>query len=375
MKSTSAIRTLVTGLIFYSVFTISCTHNNELPPTPYEKANQGIGGIMYDKYWSAEAKFDQNDPNIDTYKDNANFFRCKQCHAWDGLGNAGSYIGRAPSTTRPNVDGLNLYAMVQNTSADELFNAMKKSTGRRDISYDLSQYDPATDKTEGDKMPDYSQILSDAQIWDIVKFLKEGMLDVTQLYEGTYTGSYPDGTATYSNLGLASGDDVNGNVYYSANCASCHGADGLQILMDDMGVGGFARSKAYEVQHKVKFGQLGSSMVGEFDITLDEMRDLYKALADDTKFPDGGPVSFANNIQTIFTASCIFCHSGASPSAGLDLSEGNAYASISIPKYINLGTPNQSLIYTKPLSGHPGTYSATEAATVLKWIEEGALNN
>ena len=375
MKSVRGTKALFSGLILYLAFATSCKHDNELPPNPYDKANPDIGGIMYDKFWSTEAKFDQNDPNLDVFKDNANFFRCKQCHAWDGLGNAGSYIGRAPSITRPNVDGLNLYAMTQSHSEQELFDAMKKSTGRRDVSYDLSQYDPASNKIEGDKMPNYGQILTDAQIWDLIKFLKVGMLDVTQLYDGTYTGTYPTGNASYTNLGLATGDDVNGNVYYIANCAGCHGADGLQILMDDKGVGGFTRSKAYEVQHKVKFGQLGTGMVGEFDITLDEMRDLYKALSDEIDFPDGGPVSFASNIQVIFTAKCVGCHGDVSPMGGLTLTEGNAYVNIDNPTYINRITPNQSFIYTKPLSGHPATYTTTEAAAVLKWIEEGAIDN
>ena len=375
MKSTKRIKILIGSLLLYLAFTTSCTNNNELPPTPYESANPDLGGIMYDRFWSDEAKFDQNDPNLDVFKDNADFFRCKQCHAWDGLGNAGSYIGRAPRTTRPNVVGFDLYEMAQEHSAQELFEGMKESAGRRDISYDLSQYDPDTNNGEGDKMPDFSQILTDAQIWDIVKFLKEGMLDVSELYDGTYTGTYPTGDATYSNLGLSTGDAANGNVYYTANCTVCHGDDGLSILLEDMGVGGFTRSKAYEVQQKVKFGHLGSPMVGEFDITLEEMRDLYKALANETNFPDRGAISFAGDIQVIFTAKCILCHSGGTPSAGLDLSEGNAYTSINNPTYINLGTPDQSLIYTKPLSSHFGTYSTTEAAIVLKWIEEGAIDN
>jgi len=374
MKSTRGIKTIITVLVLYLVFTTSCINDNELPPTPFEQADPAIGGIMYDRFWSAEAKFDQNDPNIDIFKNNADFFRCKQCHAWDGLGNTGSYIGRAPKTSRPNVAAFNLFEMTQEHSAQELFEAMKETAGRRDVAYDLSQYDPDNNKTEGDKMPNYGQILSDAQIWDIVKFLKEGMFDVSELYDGTYTGTYPTGSAAYSNLGLATGDAINGNGYYSVNCAVCHGNDGLRILLDDMGVGGFTRSKAYEVQHKVKYGQLGSSMGGEFDITLDEMRDLYKALANSADFPDTAPVSYANNVQVIFTAKCVGCHSGATPSAGLDLSEGNSYNNINNATYINLTTPAQSLIYTKPLS-HFRSYSDTEASTVLKWIEEGALNN
>jgi hypothetical protein len=89
------------------------------------------------------------------------------------------------------------------------------------------------------------------------------------------------------------------------------------------------------------------------------------------------PVSFATEIQPIFTAKCIGCHSSGSPAAGLDLTDGNAYASINVPKYISLGTPAESLIYTKPdpAGAHFAKYSTTEAAIVLKWIEEGAQDN
>ena len=86
------------------------------------------------------------------------------------------------------------------------------------------------------------------------------------------------------------------------------------------------------------------------------------------------PVSFAAEIQTIFTAKCIACHP---PTLNLDLTEGSAYASIIMPKYINLGTPAESLIYTKPAptGSHFQKYTTTEAAIVLKWIEEGAKDN
>jgi hypothetical protein len=58
-------------------------------------------------------------------------------------------------------------------------------------------------------------------------------------------------------------------------------------------------------------------------------------------------ISFTLHIQPIFTASCDNCHP---PTSGLDLSEGQAYNSINEPRYINLATPAESLIYTKPLN-------------------------
>lgn len=272
------------------VMFIGCSEDEDVnnPPTDpagYTNANGITGGIMYDKFWATESGFNQSDPNIPTFNAYADFFRCKQCHGWDYLGREGSYISRGPRNNRPNVASGNILQIAKSKTAQELFDAMKKSTGRRDISYDLSTYNPTTNNVEGDKMPNYSQLLTDAQIWDIVKYLKTEALDVTQLYDATYSGTYPTGSATYTNLGK-DGNATNGAAYYASKCAACHGVNGTSILMENMTVGKFTRTKSYEVQHKVKFGQLGSAMTATTGITLQNMKDLYKALADTTAFPN-----------------------------------------------------------------------------------------
>lgn len=268
------------------VFT-GCSKEDEPDPmqVAYDSADASKGGILYDKFWATEAGFNQSDANITTISAKSDFFRCKQCHAWDGLGNSGSYISRGPKTTRPNISGVNLYQLAQSKSFQELHEGMTKSAGRRPISTDLSTYDPATNNTEGDKMPDLSEILTEAQIWDLVKFMKEGMFDVSNLYDASYTGTYPTGKATFTNVGKG-GNEAAGITFYSANCAACHGADGKTIALEGMSVGKFTRSKPNEVQHKVKYGQLGSIMTGHFDMTVNNMKDLYKALSNSTKYPD-----------------------------------------------------------------------------------------
>lgn len=86
-------------------------------------------------------------------------------------------------------------------------------------------------------------------------------------------------------------------------------------------------------------------------------------------------ISFSEQIEPIFNdAGCTSCHTSLSP----DLSAGKAYTSLTASdKYINLEDPASSLIYTKPHpdATHPKLYSAQQAALVLKWIEDGALNN
>jgi len=255
----------------------------------YAVASATNGGILYDKFWAEESNFDQTNTNIPAFKAKGDFFRCKQCHGWDGLGNQGAYINRAPKANRPRVTGFNIYQYAQANEPNVIFDMLNKTAGRRAMSYDLSTYDPATNFTEGDKMPDFSKILTIHQIWDIVKFLKTGMMDVTKLYDATYTGAYPTGKAVFSNVGT-DGDATAGLAYYNAGCKMCHGTDGTTIPDLDatpgMTAGKFVRKKSNEAQHKIHYGQLGSIMAGKFAITPTEMKNLYKALNDTVVFPN-----------------------------------------------------------------------------------------
>lgn len=93
-----------------------------------------------------------------------------------------------------------------------------------------------------------------------------------------------------------------------------------------------------------------------------------------------------DSIQTIFTNSCS-CHSGSSPAAGMDLSEGNSYAFI-----VNVGSnacapldrvepgdPDNSCIVQRiegtvapqmPLGGSP--LDPADIAKIRSWITQGA---
>ena len=93
--------------------------------------------------------------------------------------------------------------------------------------------------------------------------------------------------------------------------------------------------------------------------------------------PDEPTIFFAEDIIPIFENKCTGCHKpgGDAP----DLTRENAYTSINTAKYINLETPETSLIYTFPspeTNSHKWKeYSEAEAAYVLGWITEGALDN
>ncbi len=255
------------------------------PPAGYQNADSDIGGKMYDKFWATETGFNQADANLATFNTFKDFFRCKQCHGWDRLGNQGAYINRSPRTTRPNVSDLDLLAMSNEYTPQEMFDAIKTSAGRRTPTTDLSTYDPGTNAAVGDQMPDYSQILTDDQIWGLVKFLLEGAIDVNDLYDFTITGGYPDGSIEFTNVGQ-DGDASNGDAIFASRCASCHGADGTSFGVDGgYSVGSHLRGKPNEDQHKFKFGQLGTGMTGLVS-DLTEMKDLYKALTNAASYPD-----------------------------------------------------------------------------------------
>jgi hypothetical protein len=97
--------------------------------------------------------------------------------------------------------------------------------------------------------------------------------------------------------------------------------------------------------------------------------------------PDPGiEISFANDIIPIFNASCNSsgCHNGAGPSP--DLREAVAYESLFSGTLIDTLQPDHSELYLW-MSGQRGLpmpiegVNAGYVATVLQWIEQGALNN
>jgi chitodextrinase len=105
-------------------------------------------------------------------------------------------------------------------------------------------------------------------------------------------------------------------------------------------------------------------------------------------------VSFAVNVQAVFTASCALspCHAGAQPSGALRLQEGAAYAdlvnkpSVGVPAFdrVEPGSRNSSYLYKKitdssDIVGDPmpltGSLPPETLDLIGRWIDEGAENN
>jgi len=106
-------------------------------------------------------------------------------------------------------------------------------------------------------------------------------------------------------------------------------------------------------------------------------------------------VSFASQVQPIFTANCALsgCHAGSAPQQGQNLSAGEAYANIvgvpshEVSKYFRVDPlyPDSSYLYLK-ITGSPlisgvrmpynkQALAQSDIQTIEKWIAQGAKNN
>jgi len=252
-------------------------------PDEYINADGILGGAAYSKWYTTDAG-GTGDAGATV---SADFFRCKACHAWDGLGNAGSYANRTGQSTltdtRPDVSSVNLRSSAVSYTVDALFDLVVHSPGRTI---------DAMDNTH----PDYSTELTVGQVWNLVKFMREEWVEPGLLYDLEVSGTamyvdYSVGppvvvspTLTYSNIG-ALGNAANGDASYATKCAACHGADGTTLDIGGRSLGLFVREKPNEAWFKAKFGEAGTGMNPGLVTTTTELQDLYAALVDETNYP------------------------------------------------------------------------------------------
>jgi cytochrome c553 len=254
-------------------------------PAAYTAADGIAGGAAYSKWWTTDADGTGTQPTTTAAAD---FYRCKACHGWDGMGNAASYATRTGQSTmkatRPDVSTLNL----RSTRSNQTYQGL----------YDLILHDGARDIDAADNNhPDYMGHVSTDQVWNLLKFIREEWVAPNLLYDISVTGpamyvdysADPDTvvapTITYSNVG-ALGDATNGGTLHTSLCASCHGADGLTLIMGGRSLGQFIREKPYEAWFKAKFGEPGTGMTAGLVTATSDLQDLYAALAVAANFPD-----------------------------------------------------------------------------------------
>ncbi|MFC2118891.1 hypothetical protein ACFLTI_06480 [Bacteroidota bacterium] len=83
------------------------------------------------------------------------------------------------------------------------------------------------------------------------------------------------------------------------------------------------------------------------------------------------PISFSSDIQPVFDAKCISCHSTTNPV----LKTGQSYDNLISGNFIDKDEPADSKLYTEISGGHHANFTAEELAKLLKWITDGAENN
>lgn len=251
-----------------------------LIPAEYLAADGIAGGTAYSKWYSTEGG-GTGQPATTVAAD---FYRCKSCHGWDGLGNSGSYADRtgqsSGKSTRPDVAAVNLRSSVLRETPSELYDLIARPTGRTI---------DAADNTH----PAFSDVLTSSQIWNLVKFMREEWIEPTDLYtlkvEGPimhwdYSTDPPTlitPTRSYSDIGIG-GNAGRGEAIFATTCAECHNETGTGL---GLSVGNLVRTKPHEIWLKAKFGEPGHMPAG-LVTELQDLKDLFQALIDIAKFPD-----------------------------------------------------------------------------------------
>lgn len=187
------------------------------------------GGRLYDK-WYKELGLDtptedqplwtQQTTNTRGAKDN---WRCKECHGWDYKGKDGAYASGSHYTGFSGI-----FEATRTKSAAELTAAMKGATNPEH---------------------DFTSALGDANIENLVLFLKYGVVD---------DAHYID----YASKKPKSADAANGKALFEKTCSLCHGLDGKMLNFktpeNPEYIGNIANDNPWEFAHKVRAGQPGS---------------------------------------------------------------------------------------------------------------------
>lgn len=247
----------------------------------FDAADGVTGARLYDHVLN---QIESNDASL---TEMPNFYRCKSCHGWDLLGQRGVLINKTPTSTYPVAAEGNLYAWSQLHNIADVFDAIKNPGGRT----------KSAETAYNGTMPNYGDILEDADIWNLVKFLKETAHNVNDFYDLSTSGVYPNGTKTFDEIGK-DGVAANGKTVYDANCKSCHGADGtgLNIYCKGEYLGDMFREDPHEIQHKTVWGMpidrehinAGCSDAGAMPaqtITDQDIKDLMVMGQDENAFP------------------------------------------------------------------------------------------
>jgi thiosulfate dehydrogenase len=235
-KHVVKVNALLSGAMILTISGSSCPATLPPPgdPTAFTNADRVLGGLLYDKWWKAAGLAEPTgdhplwasrpDTTSNTRTGSATW-QCKECHGWDYRGVSGAY---GTGSHKTGIAGI----FDTTKTTQEIFDLIK------------------TDHSYG------TAGLSDANIWDLVKFIKEGLIDTNTIIDfttKTFLGTAATGQPLYTN-----------NIGANTACTLCHGADGQTINFktppEQEFVGTIAVDNPWELQHKIRFGQPGSAM-------------------------------------------------------------------------------------------------------------------
>lgn len=198
-------------------------------PGEYVLADSVRGGKLYDRWWQVNGA---PEPIGDHplyppagAQSGSVTFRCKECHGWDYQGVDGAYGAGSHFTGIAGILGTT-------RSAEEIFALLSADPNVVSDGHDMTAYG-----------------LSEGDLWDLTKFVREGLVDTDPLI--TSAGDFV-------------GDPFFGSFYYGFNCSHCHGDTGTAInfgtAQEPEYIGTVANENPWEFMHKVRFGHPGAPM-------------------------------------------------------------------------------------------------------------------
>jgi thiosulfate dehydrogenase len=190
------------------------------------------GGQLYDNWWKTSVDVDKPEGEQLLWKSQStnnrsgySTYRCKECHGWDYRGQDGAY-GKGSHYT----GFRGVYEASRKLSVKELEGSLRGAMN---------------------KDHDFSKLLNENDISDLVFFLKYGTVDLVQFIN---TDGLP-----------IDGDIETGRNFFTKNCMTeCHGPDGTAINFGSEEkqefIGTVAIKNPWEFIHKVRAGQPGTRM-------------------------------------------------------------------------------------------------------------------
>jgi mono/diheme cytochrome c family protein len=208
------------------------------------------GGLLYDKWWVAAGTDEPEGTNpVYPTEENAMFkdpprsgpdtWRCKECHGWDYLGVDGFY--GPPSSHFTNIEGVLQLS-------DFVIQSKNEGDHSPQEIHDIIAFGIIG------QMAAYEGLISDDGIWDLTKFIVDGLIDNRLIVDY----SSPDMNEIIPPIDLDNGETLFNNI-----CADCHGVDGEGLAAfgtEGISLNDVALGNPVEFMHKIRMGQPATIM-------------------------------------------------------------------------------------------------------------------